>query len=86
MSAAYPPTTPRRHRATGVAARRTQLPDASRHHWWLALPIVAPLMTPLFNRVDPRAFGIPFFYWSQLALAALSTLVISTVHLARRRR
>jgi hypothetical protein len=74
------------HRATGQAARREQLPDASRWHWWLLLPVLAPLATPLYNRLDPRMFGVPFFYWFQLGLAAVSTIVITAVHLARRLR
>jgi uncharacterized membrane protein len=61
------------------------LPDASPLHWWLLVPVLLPLLTPLYNRVEPRLLGMPFFYWFQLGLAALSTLVISAVHLVRGR-
>ncbi len=65
---------------------RQPAPDASRRHWWLLVPVVLPLLTPLYNRVEPRLFGMPFFYWFQLGLAAVSTVVISVVHLTRRAR
>lgn len=32
----------------------------------LAVGIVAPLLVPMYARVDPRLFGIPFFYWYQI--------------------
>lgn len=38
---------------------------------WIAVPFVALLWVPIFNRVEPTLFGIPFFYWYQ----ALGTLV-----------
>jgi hypothetical protein len=44
------------------------------------VPIVLPLWTPLFNRLDPVLLGIPFFYWGQLGLVLLTMLVIATVH------
>jgi hypothetical protein len=68
------------------AATRTPPADADRRHWLLLIPIVLPLMTPLFNRLEPRVFGIPFFYWSQLSLAALSTAVMTMVYLTTRGR
>ena len=52
----------------------------SRWHWLLLIPIVLPLWTPLFNRLDPVLLGIPFFYWGQLGLVLLAMLVIGIVH------
>jgi hypothetical protein len=82
------------HRATdaqrrAAAARprvRTRLADASAWHWLLLIPVVLPLLTPLYNRTDPALLGFPFFYWFQLALAGLSSVVIALVHLATRKR
>ncbi len=37
--------------------------DRSLWNWLLFLPIVVPLLTPLFNRTLPGALGIPAFYW-----------------------
>jgi len=36
-------------------------------YWLLIVPTVAPLLTPLYNRTGPRLFGMPFFYWFQIA-------------------
>jgi uncharacterized protein DUF3311 len=57
-----------------------------RWHWQLAIPVVLPLLTPLYNRVEPSLFGLPFFYWGQLALSGLSMLVTTVVYLATRPR
>jgi hypothetical protein len=48
-------------------------PDRPRHamvRWnaWnllLLVPLLG-LFTPIYNRVEPRLFGVPFFYWFQL--------------------
>jgi hypothetical protein len=60
--------------------------DRNRWHWLLAVPVVVPLLTPLYNRIDPTLFGLPFFYWCQLALVLLSTTVIAVVHVATKKR
>jgi len=36
-------------------------------NWLLLIPIVLPLLVPLFNAKDPAVFGFPRFYWLQLA-------------------
>lgn len=56
--------------------------DRSPWHWLLLIPIVVPLYTPLYNRIEPSWFGLPFFYWCQLAFAFLAALIISVVHVA----
>ncbi len=40
----------------------------------LLLPCVLALCAPLYNRIDPQLFGMPFFYWAQLALIPISAL------------
>jgi hypothetical protein len=52
----------------------------------LLLAVIVPLATPLYNRIEPQLFGLPFFYWCQLAFAVLSSMVILVVHLATRGR
>jgi hypothetical protein len=51
---------------------------------WLIAPCVLALWAPLYNRIDPTIFGVPFFYWSQLALIAISALGIVAFDRARR--
>ncbi len=48
-------------------------------YWLLAIPYLAILWLPSYNRIEPKAFGIPFFYWYQLLWVVLSTLVIAVV-------
>ncbi len=54
-------------------------PRSDKHplNWLLVLPLLATLIPPLYNRVEPTLFGIPFFYWYQLA--AISVGVITTL-------
>ncbi|MEV0717108.1 DUF3311 domain-containing protein [Asanoa sp. NPDC050611] len=56
--------------------------------WYLLLvpPTIAPLLTPLYNRLEPALWGLPFFYWWQLMCAVLAILAIAVVHLATRER
>jgi hypothetical protein len=79
------PGLPNPHRLRGARTRRRRL-DASRWHWLLFIPIVVPLLTPLYNRIHPELFGLPFYYWSQLSFALLSTVVIAIVHVATKGR
>jgi Protein of unknown function (DUF3311) len=60
--------------------RRTTHGNPRRWYWLLAIPTVLPLATPLYNRIDPRLFGVPFFYWCQLAFVVLAMAVIALVH------
>jgi hypothetical protein len=46
----------------------------------LAIPCVAVLAVPWFNRAGPSAFGIPFFYWWQLVWVPLSGVFIAIVY------
>ena len=67
---------------TGGAPVRS---DRSPWNWLLLVPIVVPLLVPLFNRVEPTLFGWPFFYWAQLAFVALGVLTTVVVYRATRR-
>ena len=58
----------------------------SRWHYLLLIPIVVPLWLPLYDRMEPRLFGFPFFYWCQLAFAVLAVLCLSLTHVLTRRR
>jgi hypothetical protein len=51
-----------------------------RWQWLLSVPLVLALLTPLYNRIEPRLFGVPFFYWYQLALVAVDVAVIAVVY------
>jgi hypothetical protein len=55
-------------------------PDRRGWSWLLVIPIVMPLLVPLYNRVEPSLWGIPFFYWYQLGCAFLAIVVITLVY------
>lgn len=47
----------------------------------LLIPLLI-LVTPLFNFDGPRLFGLPFFYWFQLAFVVAGVLCTGIVYLA----
>ena len=79
-SAAAPP--PGGRSPDDVAPQRS---DRSPWNWLLLVPIVVPLLVPLYNRVEPTLFGWPFFYWMQLVFVALGVLTTVVVYRATRR-
>ena len=55
-------------------------PSPSRNLWILITlllvpPVVVPLWVPLYDKVDPRLNGWPFFYWFQMALIIFATVM-----------
>ena len=48
---------------------------------WILVPFVALLWVPIFNRVEPTLFGIPFFYWYQTLGTILGTACTLPVYL-----
>ena len=69
----------------GSSRIRQQPPPRSDKHplnWLLVLPLLATLIPPIYNRIEPTLLGIPFFYWYQLAaisIGVLSTYVVYTI-------
>jgi hypothetical protein len=76
VATASPPPT------DAVAPHRS---DRSPWNWLLLIPVVVPLLVPIFNRVEPTLFGWPFFYWFQLLLVGLGVLTTVVVYRATRR-
>ncbi len=69
------PDSPRRDRT-----RR----DRSPLNWLLLVPLVVTLYPPLYNRSEPELFGIPFFYWYQLAVVVVGVACTYVVYRATR--
>ena len=61
LSRGGPPSTPPPSRS-----------DRSRWNWVLIVPLLAVLYPPLYNRETPELFGVPFFYWYQMAIIPIS--------------
>lgn len=55
----------------GSAKEYTQRDRVHVRRWnvFLLLPLFM-LVTPWFNRIEPRLFGMPFFYWFQTGLGS----------------
>jgi hypothetical protein len=79
VTASTPPANPP---TEGVAPHRS---DRSPWNWLLLIPIVVPLLVPLYNDVDPTLFGWPRFYWLQLAFVALGVVTTVLVYRMTRR-
>ncbi|HJS86994.1 MAG TPA: DUF3311 domain-containing protein [Acetobacteraceae bacterium] len=65
-------------------------PTGPAHRWsWvrvlLLLPFIALLWVPSYDTVEPSAFGVPFFYWYQLAWILVSSVIIGLVYLVEHR-
>jgi hypothetical protein len=65
-----------------VAPRRS---DRSPWNWLLLVPIIVPLLVPLYNATDPTLFGWPRFYWLQLVFVALGVATTALVYRMTRR-
>ena len=53
---------------------------------WNLLLLVPFLMlvTPWFNSLEPRLFGMPFFYWSQFAWVPVGVVCVAIVYVRTR--
>ncbi|UQU63347.1 DUF3311 domain-containing protein [Couchioplanes caeruleus] len=59
---------------------RSPRSDRSPWYWLLLIPIVLPLVTPLFNRDSPRLWGFPAFYWLQFLFIFVGVATTSVVY------
>lgn len=66
----------------GAAPRRS---DRSPWNWLLLIPIVVPLLVPLYNKKTPMLGNWPLFYWLQLVFVALGVVCTYIVYRATRR-
>jgi hypothetical protein len=61
--------------AVADSTRRAERSDHSHWNWLLIIPLLATLYPPVYNRIKPTLFDIPFFYWYQLMAILLSVVV-----------
>jgi hypothetical protein len=54
--------------------------DRSPWNWLLVIPIVVPLLTPLYNHDSPRVLGFPAFYWLQFLFIVLGVATTTIVY------
>jgi hypothetical protein len=60
--------------------------DRSPWNWLLLLPIVLPVLTPLFNHDSPRLFGFPAFYWLQFLFILVGVATTGLVYQMTKKR
>jgi hypothetical protein len=64
---------------TAPSGRRSRgdpmFPKIPHRLWLLLLPYIGLLWVPFYNFREPTLFGIPFFYWYQLAWVPVSALL-----------
>ena len=77
------PADPARPAEAVRAATRT---DRSPWNWLLLIPIVLPLVTPIYNRESPRLLGFPAFYWLQLLFIFVGVATTTLVYQMTRKR
>lgn len=56
--------------------------------WWYLLFVVqfaVILWPPLYNKMEPTLFGLPFFYWFQLLWVLVSAVLTAVVYFATER-
>ena len=66
--------------------RERQRGDGLRFSPWnlmLLLPFLT-LVTPWWNSIEPRLFGMPFFYWSQFVFVLVGVGSVAVVYLRTR--
>ena len=70
---------------TTTTLARTPDRDRRRGRAWyalLALPVIAMLWVPSYAGGSPALYGIPFFYWYQLAWVLGGAALTAAVYLA----
>src|SRR3954447_23012890 len=62
-------------------------PRSDRSPWnlLLVIPIVLPLLAPLYNFDSPRLWGFPAFYWLQFSFILVGVATTSIVYQMTRR-
>ena len=68
------------------AVPATTRTDRSPWNWLLVVPIVLPLLTPIYNSDSPRLWGFPTFYWLQLLFILVGVVTTSIVYQMTRKR
>ncbi len=52
----------------------------------LVVPYLGMIWVPFYNRALPDLFGVPFFYWYQLAWIPLGALLLLPIYWAEREK
>jgi Protein of unknown function (DUF3311) len=71
---------------TTLEAQPSRSRRAASRLWYglLAPPFAGMLWVPFYNRIEPRAGGVPFFYWYQFVWIGISAILTAVVYFATR--
>lgn len=63
----------------------------NRRTWWLvgtllAIPIVFPLIVPMYAQKEPVLFGFPFYFWYQFLWIPLAAALTTVAYLLTKRQ
>jgi hypothetical protein len=63
----------------------TKISRTKRVVWYVILfiPFFVAIAVPLYNRIEPSVFGIPFFYWFQFVLIIVAAVVTALAYRAK---
>jgi hypothetical protein len=64
----------------------TAKPASAKQTLWILIFIAlfaVTLWVPLYNRVEPTLFGIPFFYWFQFVWIIVAAIVTGVAYLCK---
>ena len=87
MTSSNPPVEPPAGKTPATARPVPQRErDRSPLNWLLLVPIVVPLLVPLYNATDPTVFGFPRFYWLQLLFIVIGVGTTTLVYQSAKRR
>jgi len=74
----YEDKPPRKERSR---ERERQIKGFHPVYLFLAVPYLAWVWVPFYNRIEPQLFGIPFFYWWQIFGIFVTAACIVPVYL-----
>jgi hypothetical protein len=60
--------------------------DHNPWNWLLLIPILLPLLVPIYNRWEPKLNGWPFFFWFQISFTLLAAAVTAIVFVKTKAR
>jgi hypothetical protein len=65
------------------ATARRGVPTHDRNHGWywlFLIPAVFTLLPWIYNTASPELFGVPFFYWYQMAWVPITVVITIVVY------
>ena len=66
-----------------VAAKKPSRSKRLVWHVLLFIPFFVALWVPLYNRIEPTLYGIPFFYWFQSLWIVVAASVTALAYRAK---